>query len=293
MIPPRLRRLAPRPLVRLLNFFRPAHRRLAEIRYRENAARERLRQRHVARNADAAPGEVVLRDNLRLRVHPDSVEPFEHFCFRSPLMVDELDAFLEVTRGRHRLLDVGALHGIFSLVFAATRPDPAVVAVDASPLAFARLLYNIHKNEGRGSVVACENALSDADGMLRMHYEWEHAVAAPAAAPGARSLEVPKTTGDALCGRLGFAPDTIKIDVEGHEVKVLRGLARIIREQRPLLFMEIHPALIASEGETGADLLPLFESLGYRARDLSRGPLPLGRLFAEGDRVVLSSQPIG
>ena len=39
----------------------------------------------------------MLRDGLRLRIHPESRLGFEHFCFIDPQMVDEFDAFLAHT----------------------------------------------------------------------------------------------------------------------------------------------------------------------------------------------------
>jgi hypothetical protein len=44
-------------------------------------------------------------------------------------------------------------------------------------------------------------------------------------------------TGDELLGDRDF--DFIKIDVEGMEIKCLRGLARLIERCRPILFVEV------------------------------------------------------
>src|SRR5262245_43815018 len=69
-----------------------------------------------------------------------------------------------------------------------------------------------------------------------MRYQWEHAVAAPLSEPGGRIL-VEKIAGDALCAKLAFKPDVIKIDVEGHELKVINGLIQTIIVIKPLLFL--------------------------------------------------------
>ncbi|UNZ20622.1 FkbM family methyltransferase [Streptomyces sp. 891-h] len=62
--------------------------------------------------------------------------------------------------------------------------------------------------------------------------------------------EVPGARLDALAERYG-TPDFIKIDVEGHEVAVIRG-ARQVLQSAPQLFIEIHHADL---GEQIADLL--------------------------------------
>jgi FkbM family methyltransferase len=225
-----------------------------------------LRREFDALNEGVPPNQLALRWNLDLAIHPESRIPFEMFCWRSPAMVAELDAFLDQTATKKQLLDIGALHGIFSLAFAAGNEDRRAVAVDPSPLAFAKLLYNVAKNDLNERVRTVECALSDTVGTTTMAYEWEHAVAAPLNATSDRLLAVETTTGDSLCQRLGCKPDVIKIDVEGQEVKVVRGLIRTIHEMRPLLFVELHPLRIQREGGSLSEMLDLLRQEGYRAR---------------------------
>ena len=248
-----------------------------ELRYREN-------------NAGLDSDTIVLRPGIELHIHPDSREAFEHFCFLSPAMVSEMDAFLNAAKGRNRLLDIGALHGIFSLAFAALSPDNGALAVDASPLAFARLLYNIHKN-GFRNIKPVECAISDRSGTLAMHYEWEHLVAAGTES-SERSIRVPMNTGDAICRAENFQPDIVKIDVEGHEIRVLQGLAGTIRENSPLVFLEIHPQKIREEGDRASFLESFWKELGYAAAFVSGEPFPLSSFdeLTATERLILSRE---
>jgi FkbM family methyltransferase len=232
----------------------------------ETAEVSALKAEHERRNASAAANEVTIRDGLSLQIHPDSRCAIDPFCYSSPISVKELDSFIELTIGKRWLLDIGALHGVFSLVFAANHPERKVVAVDASPIAFARLLYNIHKNS-LFNVKPIECGLSDSSGTLCMHYEWEHAVAANtnAADRSQNVLSVTRRTGDELCDSLSFVPDVIKIDVEGHEIKVVKGLSHIISRSRPLIFLELHPDQIRQERDDVTDLVSLLEATDYRA----------------------------
>jgi FkbM family methyltransferase len=244
-------------------------------------------------NAAAAEDEIVMREGLKLKLHPDSRIPFEHFCHISEEVVREMDCFIAQTRDKLRLLDVGALHGVFSLVFAAGHPDRKVVAVDASPVAYSRLLYNIYKNS-LGNVTPVECALSSEPGVLSMHYEWEHAVAAKSDNPARKRLSVRKMTGDQLCTELSFHPDVIKIDVEGHEVKVIKGLAREIRENRPMVFLEVHYQRILDENDSIKDLLDVFRSARYEAHLDDGTPLPLDSMTtreAPVERLFLTPLP--
>jgi FkbM family methyltransferase len=234
---------------------------------------------HRRVNKPAAPpfdGTMIFREGIRLRIHPDCAEPFEFFRTKDPNCVAEIDTFLRLTKDKHRLLDVGALHGVFSLVFAAQ--GKRAVAVEPSPLAFARLLYNIHANDF-DKVAPAECALSDRSGTLSMVYEWEHAVATL----GEPTLTARCRPGDDLCAELGFAPDVVKIDVEGHEVKVLRGLAQTLESCSPLVFLELHPAWIERSGDRVENALEPLEELGYTPRDLAGLPISFGDLFAGRD----------
>jgi FkbM family methyltransferase len=237
----------------------------------------RLRLPHEQLNRDANADEIVLREGLRLKVHPDARHAFEHFCYWSPQMVDELDVFLANTADRRRLLDVGAFHGLFSLVFAVHAPDKQALAVDPSPIAFARLLYNIHKNRAR-NITAVECALSNAGGTLEMHYEWEQAVAGYGDSGGeAASLRADSRTGDDLCEARSFEPDTLKIDVEGHEANVVEGLRGTIARTKPLIFLELHPAAIAADQRNGTvhDLVRHLRELGYAKAELRDRVVPV------------------
>jgi FkbM family methyltransferase len=55
-------------------------------------------------------------------------------------------------------------------------------------------------------------------------------------------------------------PDVVKIDVEGSEVAVLRGLCGTLRDRDVVVICELH--------ETNAEVLGLLESLGYEAENL-------------------------
>jgi len=54
----------------------------------------------------------------------------------------------------------------------------------------------------------------------------------------ARRLRVRCITGDDLIAQGAPSPDIIKIDTEGHEPAVLRGLTKTIRTHKPLIFLE-------------------------------------------------------
>jgi FkbM family methyltransferase len=285
-------RLHPRHLLRARS--RPTSEESATLASAEKMKRVaqswRLRNEYERRSADRESDEIVIREGIRLRVHPDSRGALEEFCFHSPEQVEELDVFLGNTSDRRGLLDVGAAHGIFSLVFAANDPDREALAVDASPILFAKLLYNIHRNRAE-NISPVECALSNAPGILEMHYRWAQCAVAGATADGAAPLRIDTETGDSLCERYSFEPDAVKVDVEGHELRVIQGLRETFRRNRPLLFLEVHPHYIAADPGNGtlAELVEELTDLGYRRVELRASIVPVDKIaeLVEIERLLL------
>jgi len=64
----------------------------------------------------------------------------------------------------------------------------------------------------------------------------------------------------------------IKMDVEGAEPQVLRGAARILADDRPVILSELHPTqLERASGVTADQFLAQIEAFGYRAHRIERG----------------------
>lgn len=60
-------------------------------------------------------------------------------------------------------------------------------------------------------------------------------------------------------------PDVVKVDVDGYELKVLQSAKKILSENRPVLFLEIHANQEIAEGDR-EDVYSLLEDLGYSVR---------------------------
>jgi FkbM family methyltransferase len=66
----------------------------------------------------------------------------------------------------------------------------------------------------------------------------------------------------------------IKMDVEGAEPLVLRGAARIIREDRPIILSEVHPTqLERASGVTPDAFFAQIREMGYRVQNLAGTPI--------------------
>jgi FkbM family methyltransferase len=145
--------------------------------------------------------------------------------------------------------DVGAHVGNHARCFAAL--GARVIAIEPQP-AFGAWLRRLFRNRHRITVVEC--ALAAAPGTVELYpslrtptvatasRRWLETVRASQGFERVRwagAVQVPATTLDALIARYGL-PRFCKIDVEGYEAEVLRGLSRPI----PALSFEYVPAAI-------------------------------------------------
>lgn len=176
---------------------------------------------------------------------------------------EALRFLLDDRRGVARFVDVGA--GIGQLTVVAGALGLETLAVEPEPTNYLMLTEAIRAN-GFAEVKALHAAASDETAVLNLLGESAWARLSPLAheteTPTSRFtvLALPLDTLLPLCG---FGrPDLIKIDVEGHELRVIRGLQRTIRAARPLLVIESNSFTLGGLGPTRI-LLEAVEELGY------------------------------
>lgn len=90
--------------------------------------------------------------------------------------------------------------------------------------------------------------------------------------PDAKYRQVAAWTVDALVLNFGFPPNFMKIDVEGHEMKVLKGAYRTIKEHRPNMLIEIHSAKLGEQVRTFLEMFDYeIETVRHPHYTASRG----------------------
>lgn len=85
---------------------------------------------------------------------------------------------------------------------------------------------------------------------------------------------------DSYCKKNAIFPDLIKIDVEGHEYKVIEGASQILNYKSPKLIIEIHPPQLEYEGKTDKDVLQLLKSYSYEYKIINRNKNSIYTVFA-------------
>ncbi len=165
-------------------------------------------------------------------------------------------------------IDVGAHVGYFTLL-ASRRVGPSgtVLSVEPNPFAFDQLQGNVGRND-LSNVLVQHTACGDSRGVVKLylHTESNSSMASlyTADAAGSTAVEVPCTTLDELCQEQGVnRARLVKIDVEGAELFVLRGMKRIMREMRPAIVLELHPQLLEDVGTPFHTVLALLKEFDY------------------------------
>jgi len=166
-------------------------------------------------------------------------------------------------RPKKHALDIGANVGFMTAYFAKRWQN--VTAFEPTPSVFACLQQNCTRDNINNIAIALSNETGTVLFAVQARSEINQIVSSTDVLRKHWSaIEVPAATLDSL--NLTDI-DMIKIDVEGHELSVLKGAENTIRAQRPLIAIEIsfeNKVLDKelSKGHTGA--LDLLKSWGYK-----------------------------
>lgn len=187
-------------------------------------------------------------------------------------------------RAGDHLWDVGANMGAYTL-YACLRDGVTVTAFEPVPATFALLARNLEANNLTRRVIPMAVALSNANMTAPLFLSSDetgsamHAVGSPQNVNGrfepTGAFNVMVVRGDAIVRQFGVPmPDHIKIDVDGHELRVLEGLSSILPTIRTI-WIEMTDRADAS-GENWR-IRRFFERAGYLADP--QGGMGRNRLF--------------
>lgn len=146
------------------------------------------------------------------------------------------EPWVEACRGASLVVDLGAEVGFFSLLAARVmRPGGRLIAVEADPV-FARLLRELPFPSGI-EVDVINAAAWDEETEVELRRP--RGCSATAAGVTGDVFRVPAVTVDGLLH--GNVPAALKLDVEGAEARVFRGMRQMLEVGRTHILMEFHP----------------------------------------------------
>lgn len=167
--------------------------------------------------------------------------------------------------------DIGANVGTYTCFTAAKLGPQQTVSFEPEPQNAERLRGNLELNDLNAEVI--EVALSDTNGTIDFALtgdeagEGEHSIAT---GQGTKTIEVETARGDRVIEDRGLtSPSVVKIDVEGAEMSVLRGLSETLREDVRLAYVEVHSEKLPAFGDSAQEVRAFLEGAGFEITELS------------------------
>ncbi|MEO6080766.1 MAG: FkbM family methyltransferase [Steroidobacteraceae bacterium] len=161
-------------------------------------------------------------------------------------------------------IDIGANIGLVSLL-AASRIGKSgrLIAVEANPAVFARLKGHLESNPLGMPIIALNLALGDSSSAAFMHVSSAH-TGTGTLTLGQGSVPVSIEPAD----RVIAIPDDdqpvcIKIDVEGYECRVLKGMSKLLSRRDVALIVEVSRDMLVRIGDSSKSLHELLAAAGF------------------------------
>ncbi len=179
-------------------------------------------------------------------------------------------AMLEAIRPGDVIWDVGANIGFYTEQFSARVGESGrVVAFEPVPACYDKLAASV---VGRTNVRLVNAGLGQTAGTVMFDIgstdeSLGRVVEGNSAGAGAKLVRLPIHVGDELAKSEKVPPPTyVKVDVEGHELDVLRGMDGLLRS--PVcknVFVEVHFGILSARGQSGApdEIVRLLSGMGY------------------------------
>ena len=189
-------------------------------------------------------------------------------------------------------VDVGANLGALSLRAATVvGPEGRVHAIEPHPVTFDYLRRNVELN-GLRNISMHNTALGAEQGIVhftsKLHDDQNQASTGP-------GIEVKCTTLDELLGDAVERVDLLKVDVEGFELFVLQGAARLLAKTR-VVYFESCEEHFAKFGYSTRDVVDLLMRQGFVVHRISGEqllPVPAGYVSLQLEDLLARREPAG
>lgn len=188
-----------------------------------------------------------------------------------PYEVYEWEAVTAFGKSGNTFLDIGANVGILSIAMSRIAGEGGkVVACEPNPGVYSLLCETVILNSCH-NITPLQILLDDEIGFSDLHVSPVGTLGVRSsvanADPGAKTISLPSLTIDFLTDGIGET-NYMKIDVEGTELRILRGAQETLKRDRPLVQVEVHGQFLPMVGDTVGDLFNFMSRSGFRAINL-------------------------
>jgi FkbM family methyltransferase len=214
----------------------------------------------------------------RFRGHfPDLVHSFAYFFGVWEPAVSAV--YQDTLKPGDVVVDIGANVGMHTLLAASlVGPTGRVHAIEASPAIFRRLEANLHHN-GTTNVIAYNLAVTDVPGRVEVFVHDDTnlggttilAAEAARGVTGSTEIVEARPLGEIVPPEALRAARLIKIDVEGAEYLVVKGMRPLLAQLRPdvQILVEVKQTALQELGSSLDDFLALFAEAGFSPYEIA------------------------
>lgn len=217
----------------------------------ELVARGRKVRRHISIN----------RQKIPLYVSPDS--QLKYLKKSGSWDQDLIRLAVKYIKPGDDVWDIGSNVGVFAFAAAAMSKTGNIVAFEPDTF-LVEVIKASRRLNGLSNVQVIPAAIAEKDGFAEFQIAQRGRASNSLTSAGGRSqmggvrdsFLVPTLSGNSVKNYLGSSPQFIKIDVEGAELMVIKGLVDVLKTARPFVYVELG-------AETKADVTTLLSDLGY------------------------------
>lgn len=219
------------------------------------------------------PGVFELENSIRMVLDPSDY--FQCMMYYGRFCPEVFQALQKFVRPGDTVLDIGAQLGYFSLhVARLVSSTGRVYCFEPDPRSFARLDDAVRLSR-IDWIKSFQTALSAREGTMDFYLSptvgWSTGVK-NSHLGDLQQVSVRTVPLDVLVGR-GEIPSRIrlaKIDVEGFEMEVLRGMANVLAKSRPILVLEVNVQMLHAQGTSPSEIVHFLESFEYRVSRIDK-----------------------
>jgi len=224
------------------------------------------------------PDEDLVLDlgSIRMKVFPPRRNRVSSSLYRTGVWEPEVTgAFRALVRPGDVVFDIGGDAGYYSLLFAlSTTASGRVYVFEPIPKAIQRIEENAKLNSFE-QIEVIRTALGSNAGSFVLEKPFEESrINLQKQQPGPDDILVQVVRFDDLATERSLPrADLIKIDVEGAEMEILRGMENYVATHRPAFAIELHPSLLPQFGSSVDEVTSWLRIRGYTLTALDAGEI--------------------
>lgn len=167
--------------------------------------------------------------------------------------------------------DIGANVGLYTCLVGEKLSTGKVVAFEPHPANYERLIENVQLNNQSARVenLGLSNSQRSAELTVGRNISGAGGPRVSNNCTDDKTVPIKLTSGNYYISEHEIVPDVIKIDVEGHEYEVIKGIEKALKSHAPrAIYCEIHPDKLQNLGYSTQKVQQLLVESGYTVERL-------------------------